>query len=260
MPDLPIVTAFNETIRGLVVRIIVHCHGSDELRIGTGCIFGRVDNPDHGAMGFVLTAAHVLRLPQGESASCRIERTVASGSASTARIASFDFRSGQKDGPRAFWHKEHPPVDLGALIVPAMCIDGRPFLDADERGLRGVGVPMGTTSSLLDEGTRVAWAGFPSGAQSYFGEPVLCYYEGVVAHTRNDAKVPWYLLDGHNDTGVSGGPVWWWNERAARAELVGVIANYTFSGTGEPAIPGFTGASALNPFRQMIEKVWLKAK
>ena len=153
-------------------------------------------------------------------------------------------------------HKEQPPVDLGALIAPAICDDGAPFLGPNEHAPNAgiaVGVPLMPRELLIGEGTRVAWAGYPEVARDLLGDDILCYYEGVVAHTRDDPQVPLYLLDGHNDHGVSGGPVWWWNEQTRRIELVGIITRYC-----QKSLSGFTIATAINPLRVVIEDVWMR--
>ena len=258
MPDLPIAEAFDELIRKQVVRIRVQpidFYGAEVL--GTGCISGCVKNPNWGNMAFVVTCRHLLKHPKGKR--IRVEVAREGIDRKKRRSVIFETDPGSHEGPKAFWHKEDPPVDLGAIVLPARCVDGSPFLtDAEAEQETVCGVPMMPRKLLLGEGTRVAWAGYPNVARLLFLEDVLCYYEGVVAHCRNDPEAPLYLLDGHNDRGVSGGPVWCWSDKSSQIQLVGVVTAYSQApGMGEIDLPGFTVATAINPFRALIEDVWL---
>ena len=53
-----------------------------------------------------------------------------------------------------------------------------------------------------------------------------------------------YIVDGHNSAGVSGGPVWCWNDERQRAEIVGVVSGYGDAG-GD--LPGFCVFEPINP-------------
>lgn len=242
-----------ERVRKNVVLVEVHATHLSTGSRGTGTIFACVANEHHGRMPFILTAAHVVKHPERTSAVYRIFRA---GQETGERCLSFEHDGTTNDGPRVLWNLD-PRVDLGAIIAPASYKDGTSFFLPDEFDGKEMlaGLPMMPRNLLLGEGTRVAWAGYPSAASDVLGEPVLCYYEGVVAHVRNDRDAPVYLLDGHNDCGVSGGPVWRWCEDFNRVELVGVITAYCHS---RASLSGFVLAIAVNPFVAMFENVWLR--
>ncbi len=251
MPDLEIVDAFSKQIARSVVHISVQVIG-EQLRYGTGTIFGCVTNAEHGIGAFIATAKHVVEVPVGQEAVYTVSRIAPDY---TVRQASFK-NAPSKDGagPRALWYIGKGGLDSGALIAPARFDDGAPFLtqgECDQCEGTPVGVALLPRKLFLGEGTRVAWAGFPEVACRLFDKWALCYYEGVVSHAFNDKVNPRYLLDGHNDRGVSGGPVWWWNDRTKRAEMVGVITHYC-----RVSLSGFAVATAINPFCVMLENVW----
>ncbi|MEW6249253.1 MAG: hypothetical protein AB1716_01285 [Planctomycetota bacterium] len=252
MPDLEIVRAFEHQIARNVVHISVQIDGDPSVRYGTGTIFACVSNAEYGNGAFIVTAKHVIEVPVGQEALYSLSRI---GPGHNVRQATFRRRSGDTGaGPRAFWYVGKGGLDIGAVIAPARCDDGTPFLANSEfdpsAGIM-VGVPLFPRELFLGEGTRVAWAGYPEVAYKVFAQWSLCYYEGVVAHAFNDREYPLYLLDGHNDHGVSGGPVWWWSDKAQRVELVGVITHYC-----QASLSGFAIATAINPFCVMLESLW----
>jgi len=55
----------------------------------------------------------------------------------------------------------------------------------------------------------------------------------------------YYILDGHNAKGISGGPVWHWSEERERFEVVAIISAYK---PGDEGLPGFVIAE---PIRQV---------
>jgi hypothetical protein len=142
-----------------------------------------------------------------------------------------------------------PRVDIGALFVKSRCEDGQPFVAWEEEGDKQWFFPSVIgQDKCMGEGTRVAWAGFPSHVESGLGHPSMCYYEGVISAVIDEkGQPPLYLLDGHNSYGVSGGPVWTWSDDLKRAELIGIIVNYTSSPNQQISLPGHVSAVAIHP-------------
>jgi len=258
MPDLEIVEAYETLVRKNIVRIEMRgVPGDGTLACGTGFIVACVQNAQYGDMAFVVTAGHVLKeqVKKGDVEVTVIREKDDRDGSEKNRIARFAWTKGTKEGPRLTYYIGEPQVDMGFMLVPSECVDGEKFIGEEEfTGSGGApGIRMIPRDVIIGEGARVAWAGYPAVARKIFGEPTLCYYEGVVAHCRNHPQQPMYLLDGHNDKGVSGGPVWWWSEDRKQVEVIGIIWAYA-----EETMSGFTVATPLNPFRMMFDTIWLR--
>lgn len=260
MSDLPIVTAYDRLILPNLVYIVVEINDGRLPIAGTGTIFGRINNASARTGAFILTAKHLIEVPIGATATYRIVR-FPNGSR-PGRQASFTYaNSGMVAGPRAFWWVGVHPQDFGAIIAPEFDDSGQPFLDPNEFPKGGIGesnIALSAKVFLAGAGTRVAWAGYSAVAADIFGEPVPCYYEGVVAYVHNQVNSPIYLLDGHNTFGVSGGPAWWWNEVTNRVELFAIITQYhptSPSSKKSISLPGFTIATPVNHFMSLLDSI-----
>jgi hypothetical protein len=95
-------------------------------------------------------------------------------------------------------------------------------------------------------------AGFPANVEKALGFPHICYYEGVIAAMidRGDHP-PLYLLDGHNTAGVSGAPLWTYNDNTSRVELIGIIVSYLSD--EQKKLPGFVCATPIHPLIRYLE-------
>jgi len=239
MSDIEIATAFEEVFSKMIVRISARSISKNMQKYGTGCIIGYVKNPDYELKAIVVTAGHVISSSQDEET---MEWTVERSDLNERdkRKVIFETPNDNPNGPRAFYYQKDPRLDIGCIFTNTICVDGRKLIDL-EKDYKPV--------NLIDKrigigpGTRVAWAGFPKTVRKHLGFPQLCYYEGVVAAMvdRNNYP-PLYILDGHNDFGVSGGPVWAWCDKTSRVELVGIIVSYL-----NDELPGFVFATPIQP-------------
>ena len=87
-------------------------------------------------------------------------------------------------------------------------------------------------------GSEVGWVGYPS-----VHPEDLCFFSGCVS-VYDQAKER-YLLDGVVIPGVSGGPVFYWDEEAGSPKVIGSITGYT-----HPKDRGTVGLSVANEITQ----------
>jgi len=230
MSESELSTAFREVLRPSVVMVLARKPDVDPdlVGVGTGCIIGYMRGNGGPPRAIVATAGHVLRHNADELLEVTVVRETTEGQG--GRVATVMSDQVDKDGSYIVFYRDMSSLDLGFIVVPHECPDGQRFLSEDEGGQPTEhGTEVMQPHLLVTEGTQVAWAGYPRGVHQRLGERVLCYYEGVVSATYNDPDSPMYIIDGHTDNGVSGGPVWVWNEQrtgGARAQLVGVITEY----------------------------------
>lgn len=145
-------------------------------------------------------------------------------------------------------YRTHNELDVGFCMLPAAFGDGKPFARDDERPPRMIKPPVGASA-----GTEVAWAGFPSLVENELGHPQLCCFAGIIsAMVHGEGRRQIYVVDGHAAAGVSGGPVWQWNEK--RLEVVGIISSYLRT---TDAVPGFLMVEPINPVTDYLEE-WRK--
>lgn len=75
--------------------------------------------------------------------------------------------------------------------------------------------------------------------------PHLCYFEGVVsAMVDADNEKQIYVIVGHVTRGVSGGPMWHWDDIKKRWEICGIASQYQPFTDG---MPGFCIFEPINP-------------
>lgn len=254
MSDLS--NAFHETFRPLIVHITVSCPRLGPPWAGTGCIMGVMANPKHEPRAVIATAGHVVRSAEDEEVEWTVRRVNKAGR--LTRSITFTTPA-EHPGPEVHRYIADDRLDLGCIIAAATADDGKSFLNPGP--LHGVekGPPLINPNVALGEGTRVAWAGFPGGLAQHLGFPQLAYYEGVIAATvYSDGHPPLYVLDGHNARGVSGGPVWAWDDERKGPELVGVISSYLYGDRVSQdqdthrELPGFTFAIPINPLHAFL--------
>lgn len=204
--------------------------------IGTGFAVARLA----GSKRLVLaTARHIVELWTIDRIEWIVQQFDRNGR--PTREVRFSTDPHDKDSP-IFLHKK---MDAGILLVASHNSDGHQFSPDDEIPLRMIDERRGVAA-----GTRVGWAGFPLVAQGLLGHAQLCYCEGVISATIDRDDKRYYLVDGQNTFGISGGPVWHWSESNG-FEVVGIVSGYT-----PPSdLPGFCLVEPLDSFRALF-KLW----
>jgi len=252
MPDIEIATAFEKIFYPKIVRILGRPLSAQEPPCqGTGCIIGHVLNPDYKPKALVATAGHLLKSQY--PVEWTLERFDLSNK--TSRKVTFQITPQNPKGPKAFYYGADPRLDIGAMFVDSDCVDGQPFLELDDtENPTEPLLPLIDPQRGFGPGSRVAWAGFPASVESYLGFPKICYYEGVIAamiDTKN--YPPLYLLDGHNTAGVSGAPLWSYNDDSSRTELIGIVVSYLSD--VQKKLPGFACATPIHPLIRYLESL-----
>lgn len=253
MPDIEIASAFEKVFYNRIVRITARLlDGEHKVWQGTGCVIGYALNRNYNPKAVVATAGHVLREAETKPVEWTLERYETHDS--KVRKAVFKLPCENPDGPKTYYHSGDPRLDIGVIFAEADCTDGRPFLELDDLGKPAEPLlPIIHVREGVGPGTRVAWAGFPASVYSMLRFPEVCYYEGVVGAMVNTRDhPPLYLLDGHNTSGVSGGPVWWWSDKRSRAELVAIVVQYLCE--KRRPLPGFVCATPIHPLLEFLAK------
>lgn len=260
--QVPHLKAFKAHIRSFVVEIEVHWQAPGESprsQSGTGTIIAIEDQGDEKeTLCIVATAKHVLppliihnaieHFPPALRP--KLEYRISRSAINKKRTVTLTFGPNR---PAPTLHRlldEDPTYDAVLLAFPSTSDDGMPFVDKEED------MPsLLSPSKLLNEGTPIAWAGYPSIAEDIVDEKQLCYYEGRISATVNRLN-PLYLVDGHVSHGVSGGPVWSavdglsadsWTQSENKDDLsygiIGVVSAYR----GDSPVPGLCIFTPLNP-------------
>jgi hypothetical protein len=182
----------------------------------------------------IATAKHVLAFPSNQTISWKVEEF--DQQCNVVRRA--------KSGPDcelkgAVPFATHKHLDVGIMTLPRLRDDGQVFARESEEPVRIISPGLGVSA-----GTRVAWAGFPGVVEAVIGHPQLCYFEGVISAQVDLPDRAIYVVDGHGAQGVSGGPVWHWNEEKERLEVVGIVTNYLPVDDG---MPGFCFFEPISP-------------
>lgn len=189
-------------------------------------------------LGFVLaTARHLFnKLPNYENIQWKIEKYDCRGNKTYEMI----FKSNTEvTGGSPM--RMRTDADIGALFVPR--------LDLQEiKPLRII-----PSVFAVQPGARVGWAGFPKITKVRTETPYPCYFEGVISAViekeesehGKEVKKLFYLVDGHGGEGVSGGPLWYWNDKKKNYEIIGICSGYIF---GDPiSTPGLVVFESVNP-------------
>jgi hypothetical protein len=97
-------------------------------------------------------------------------------------------------------------------------------------------------------GTRVGWAGFPSFTRKRTNDRQYpCYFEGVISSVVIEKGRLFYFVDGHGGEGVSGGPLWYWNDEQSNYEVIGICSQYLKAGDTNLAAPGMVVFESVKP-------------
>ena len=259
--DLQIARAFQEIAEVSVVQIFgkskfCECQG-------TGCIVGTATFKDNKQGFLIATAGHVIKdlaYPEGETEfrqeeraeiDWKIKRVGSPNNNPTDKIIqeiSFPGYKKISEGVDVFCKIEE--LDIGYLITPGHDDGGSPV-----HLFPGRKIPIAKDRALPEPSTRVAWCGFPGRYSSITGYLPLCYYEGSVSHLVDTPdKPPILLIDGHNDSGVSGGPAWFYNKDTDQVELFGIVSSYIQDPAPlGPRFPGLMCAMAMFPVIERAE-------
>ncbi len=246
----PLARIFAENVRPLLVRIEAQwtrCDGEPDGCSGTGFLVAREDEVEHGCA--IATALHVVEQARHTPVTLRFTREGVARS-DTRQVV---LNPGTEQSRRAkLVRPELAEHDIAVVVLDAVDGGGQPLFMPEA-------VPVIQEITKMPEtGTRVAWAGYPGLAQAIVGEPQLCFYEGVIAATVNiPGKPPLFLLDGHIERGVSGGPVWAQSSGKIGYVLLGVAVNYSAL---EGGLPGLCAATPLNNMMKHLAEDGVREK
>lgn len=190
----------------------------------TGFLVARYKQP--GKLAFALaTAEHVFRpLPMYTDVEWMLQRYNWKGQG-TGHVT---FKSNlQKLGASPI--RANLKSDVGLLFLPKLAFETKV-------------VRLLHPNYAIQPGAKVGWAGFPDFVSKTIGGPFPCYFEGVVSavidRVEQDGTL-FYLVDGHGGTGVSGGPLWCWNDALGDYEVIGLCSKYILSGNQAPGVVAF---------------------
>lgn len=217
-------------------RIKAQC--SSGIYIGTGFVVAKYK--ETGKLDFVLaTAKHVIKnLPEYEYIHWTIEKFDLRGN----KIEEFAFKTNiEETGKSAI--RQHKEFDIASIFIPKL-------IEHQNQALRVINPKV-----LIEPGARVGWAGFPAFAEKKTIRTHPCYFEGVISTTIDHEGKLFYLVDGHGGKGISGGPLWCWNDEASNYEVIGICSGYippTEKGEeekqdGEEYLPGLVAFESINP-------------
>ena len=223
-----------DLVRPSIFRI--ETRWSKDTKTGTAFVVGRLGKENRLVAA---TAAHLLEFPKDEPIHWNIRQFDRDGKVEREVNATTTGPDNDRVSYRC-----HNQCDVGFCVLPDTTDDGRPFTRENEDTQRLI-----ANQSMPAEGTRVAWAGFPTIVNKYLGHPHLCYFEGVVSATVNRLDKHLYLVDGHTARGVSGGPLWQWTEKNG-VEIVGIMARYEVA---HEEWPGFCVFEPIQPVAQYLE-------
>lgn len=199
-------SCFSEICKSLY-RIKAQC--SSGTYKGTGFIVAKFSNPDK--LDFIIgTAKHVFKeLPEYENIHWTIEKFDMWGN----KIEEFIFKTNlEEKGKSAI--RVHSEFDIALLTIPKLIThNNKPLRVIDPR-------------ITIGPGTKVGWAGFPVFAEKKTLRTHPCYFEGVISTTVDHEGKLFYLVDGHGGKGISGGPLWYWNDEEFNYEVIGVCSGY----------------------------------
>jgi hypothetical protein len=203
----------------------VEARSSAGVSQGTGFVIGMYKE---SRKLLLATAKHVLDVPEAETVRWKIER-FATNLATKGRVP----------------YSTHDKLDVGIIRLTGVGANGQPTARPDEQPVRVIHVEEG-----VSPGTRVAWAGFPAVVEDALGFPQLCYFEVVISAMVDQGGKQVYVVDGHGNPGVSGGPVWHWSREHKQLEVVGIVCQYWLDDDG---LPGFCLFEPINLVMEFLE-------
>lgn len=190
---------------------------------GTGFAVARYKNPDK--LGLVLaTAKHVIAFSENDLVEWKIEQFNWIGDLKHTQT----FKSNNavtKSSPI----RVHTQFDIGNVFI-------HKFSDNIQDSI----VRTINIQNAAPPGTRVGWAGFPALMEGK--RP--CYFEGVISSLFHQVERLYYIVDGHIGHGVSGGPLWCWNDDINGYEVIGIVSEYKYPKVN---LPGLCVFESINP-------------
>jgi hypothetical protein len=253
--DHPIATAFLQHLQSQIVLISKRYSASElPMPVGSGCVIG-LRKSKEGRVGVVVASArHVLEHDEHDHAEWFVSRNTLDGQTRTAR---FDAPDGTNPKAKAVWYSgpmyKEPAtleisLDIGALNFDNDLCPGGFFVDTEK-------IPVTINTEIVaTAGTMVAWGGFPDHVAKLIGGHRVCFFQGHIAACVNTpGKPPSYLISGYNSPGLSGGPVWMWDDVERTAQIIGIINSYSRAGE---LFPGLVHASCLNPLMGYFKNVF----
>lgn len=202
----------------------------------TGFVVAKYKKADK--LGFVLaTAGHTFRkLPANENIYWVVQKFDWKGS----KIEEITFGSNlEAVGNSPI--RVHLELDIALLFIPN--------IKSEVKLLRIINPSYG-----IQPGGKVGWAGFPTFVKEKTETPHPCYFEGVVSavvdKVEKEGKL-FYLVDGHGGKGVSGGPLWCWNDEQSTYEVIGICRQYLKS--QDKATPGLVVFESINPIIKYLK-------
>lgn len=234
-----------EQIRNRTFRIETSW-GSNPPQFGTGFMVAKYEE---SKQIFVATAKHILKFPSD----AQVRWCVRSLAEDGTTLGECTFTVDERDQD-ARPYRSYKLADVAFCVLPPQGIPSTGKLVDDDVAPLPV---IGANHRLLP-GTRVAWAGFAATVEAKFKQPHLCYFEGVISAFHAEGSRGYYIVDGHNARGVSGGPVWHWSEdRNGGIEIVGIVHGY---GLNQSDMPGFCVVEPINPVVGFIGSEYCKSK
>lgn len=218
-----------EEIRKRTFRIVTTC--GDSVRHGTGFMIARLV-PSQRIV--IATAKHVLEFPEDAHVRWRFERLAEDGQITGECRFTVD-EADVATRP----HRYYKYADIGFCVVPPPEQQSAgQLVEANLAPLRCI-----AEDRRLCPGTRVAWAGYPGSVESFLRRPQLCYFEGSVSAFYSEGSRGLYIVDGHNAFGVSGGPVWYKDDKSGEIMIAGIVSGYC----QHDKLPGFCVFEPINP-------------
>lgn len=234
-----------ETLRSSIFRLQVsYCleTGEDVAASATGFVLGVCEKSRRLILA---TAGHVVNdLPKDRDVTWIVVQADERGDERRKWV----FRTNaQTLGTVPYDH--HKSLDVGLVFLPAADMHGSIYAKPDERPVPVIPREFGVTP-----GTPVAWAGFAGEIEHLFRFPCLCFFRGSVSMTVDRDTCRYYIIDGHNAVGVSGGPVWYWSDDRRRWEVFAIISGFQ---PGAQGLPGFVIAEPINTLMARFEhEIW----
>jgi hypothetical protein len=184
---------------------------SSGTNVGTGFVVANYKKKDK--LDFVLaTARHLIdNLPEWETIYWKLEQFDWQGNLQKQIIFKTNVEATGKSAVTV--NKE---FDVGTIFVPNLN-------NGENNRLRLI-----DPRCAIIPGGKVGWAGFPLFTVSKTLSSHPCYFEGVVSTVVNKDGKLFYLVDGHGGQGVSGGPLWCWNDEKDNYEIIGICSQYLF--------------------------------
>jgi hypothetical protein len=199
-----------------------------ETKWGTGFPVGKYKKPDKLAL-VLATAKHLLSFSKSDTVEWRVEQFDWQGKLNRG----FSFKSNtEMTGKSPI--RVHTEFDIGTVFMP---------------NLEGIDKykPLRTipSSQAIIPGAKVGWAGFPEMTRYKTLSEQPCYFEGVVSAVVSRGDRLYYIIDGHSELGVSGGPVWCWNDEESNYDVIGIVSQYVIP--KDLKFPGLCVFESINP-------------